>query len=38
VNPPFGFEAEARLILQYLQKVLARDEAGRQRVAWLAAE
>jgi len=38
VNPPFGFEQEARAMLNWLQPVLSREEGGSQRVVWLAGE
>ena len=38
VNPPFGFEPEARSMLKWLQPVLSREDGGSQRVVWLAAE
>lgn len=38
VNPPFGFEGEARSMLKWLQPVLSRDDGGSQRVVWLAGE
>jgi 23S rRNA (adenine2030-N6)-methyltransferase len=38
VNPTFGFEAEARAILQWLWPVLAVDGAGGSRVRWLVPE
>ncbi len=38
VNPPFGFEAQARSMLKWLQPLLAREGGGSQRVAWLAGE
>ena len=38
LNPPFGFEQEARSMLKWLQPVLARDDGGLQRVVWLAEE
>ena len=38
VNPPFGFEQEARSMLNWLQPVLSREEGGSQRVVWLAGE
>jgi 23S rRNA (adenine2030-N6)-methyltransferase len=38
VNPPFGFEAEARSMLKWLQPVLSREAGGSQRVVWLAGE
>jgi 23S rRNA A2030 N6-methylase RlmJ len=38
VNPPFGFEAEARAILEWLWRALAVEGAGGQRVRWLVPE
>jgi 23S rRNA (adenine2030-N6)-methyltransferase len=38
VNPPFGFEQEARSMLKWLQPVLSREDGGGQRVVWLAGE
>jgi len=38
VNPPFGFEQEARSMLKWLQPVLSREEGGSQRVVWLTGE
>jgi 23S rRNA (adenine2030-N6)-methyltransferase len=38
VNPPFGFEGEARAILDWLAPVLAVDPPGHARVAWLVPE
>ena len=38
VNPPFGLEAEARALLPWLTKTLARGEGARWRVDWLAGE
>jgi 23S rRNA (adenine2030-N6)-methyltransferase len=38
VNPPFGFEAQARTILDWLWRALAVDGAGGARVRWLAPE
>ena len=38
VNPPFGFEQDARSMLKWLQPVLAREDGGLQRVVWLAEE
>jgi 23S rRNA (adenine2030-N6)-methyltransferase len=38
VNPPFGFEAEARTILEWLWRALAIDGAGAHRVRWLVPE
>jgi 23S rRNA (adenine2030-N6)-methyltransferase len=38
VNPSFGFEQEARSMLKWLEPLLAREEGGDQRVAWLAGE
>jgi 23S rRNA (adenine2030-N6)-methyltransferase len=38
VNPPFGFEQEARSMLKWLQPVLSREDGGSQRVVWLAGE
>jgi len=38
VNPPFGFEAEARPLLEWLWPVLAHGGAGGQRVRWLVPE
>jgi 23S rRNA (adenine2030-N6)-methyltransferase len=38
VNPPFGFEEEARTMLQWLWRALAVDRAGAHRVRWLVPE
>jgi 23S rRNA (adenine2030-N6)-methyltransferase len=38
VNPPFGFEAEARSMLKWLQPMLSRGDGGNYRVVWLAGE
>jgi 23S rRNA (adenine2030-N6)-methyltransferase len=38
VNPPFGFEAEARSMLKWLQPMLSRGDGGSHRVVWLASE
>jgi len=38
VNPPFGFEAEARSMLKWLQPILSREDDSSQRVVWLAGE
>jgi 23S rRNA (adenine2030-N6)-methyltransferase len=38
VNPPFGFEQEARSMLKWLQPALSREDGGSQRVVWLAGE
>ena len=38
VNPPFGFEQEARSMLKWLQPVLSREDGGSQRVVWLTGE
>ncbi len=38
VNPPFGFEAQARGMLKWLQPALSCEEGGSQRVVWLAGE
>ncbi len=38
VNPPFGFEAEARSMLKWLQPLLSPRGEGTQRVRWLAPE
>lgn len=38
VNPPFGFEQEARSMLKWLQPVLSREDGGSQREVWLAGE
>jgi 23S rRNA (adenine2030-N6)-methyltransferase len=37
VNPPFGFEAAASPMLDWLQLVLSRDGGGSHRMAWLSA-
>ena len=37
-NPPFGFDATARAILEWLWPALSQDGEGGQRVAWLASE
>jgi 23S rRNA (adenine2030-N6)-methyltransferase len=37
VNPPFGFESTARIIVAWLAPILSR-EAGNARVRWLAGE
>ncbi|HEX4986544.1 MAG TPA: 23S rRNA (adenine(2030)-N(6))-methyltransferase RlmJ [Burkholderiales bacterium] len=38
VNPPFGFEAQARTMLGWLHPRLAVDGAGSHRVVWLVPE
>lgn len=38
VNPPFGFEAQARTMLKWLQPALSRQSGGSQRVVWLVPE
>jgi len=38
VNPPFGFEEEARAMLAWLQPLLSRDGGGSRRIRWLAGE
>jgi 23S rRNA (adenine2030-N6)-methyltransferase len=38
VNPPWGFEEEAKSILPWLAKKLAIDDAGSVRVDWLVPE
>ena len=38
VNPPFGFETEARSILEWLWPALSLDGQGGQRIKWLVAE
>lgn len=38
VNPPFGFEDEARILLPWLARALARDEGAGWRMEWLAGE
>ena len=38
VNPPFGFEEEARVALAWLWQVLSPEREGRWRVNWLTAE
>jgi 23S rRNA (adenine2030-N6)-methyltransferase len=38
VNPPFGFEAQARSMLKWLQPILSREAGGGQRVVWLTGE
>jgi 23S rRNA (adenine2030-N6)-methyltransferase len=38
VNPPFGFEANGRSMLRWLQPRLSRDGGGTQRVTWLVGE
>jgi len=38
VNPPYGFEAAAREILDWIWPALAADSAGGTRVQWLAGE
>jgi 23S rRNA (adenine2030-N6)-methyltransferase len=38
VNPPFGFEAQARSMLNWLQPILSREEGGSRRVVRLAGE
>ena len=37
-NPPFGFDATARAVLEWLRPVLSRDGGGGHEVRWLAAE
>ncbi|HEY5637703.1 MAG TPA: 23S rRNA (adenine(2030)-N(6))-methyltransferase RlmJ [Burkholderiales bacterium] len=38
VNPPFGFEAEAREIAKWLAPILAEGRGGKQRIRWLTGE
>jgi 23S rRNA (adenine2030-N6)-methyltransferase len=38
VNPPFGFDAVARSLLEWLWPALSQEGQGGQRVAWLAGE
>ncbi|HSD41490.1 MAG TPA: 23S rRNA (adenine(2030)-N(6))-methyltransferase RlmJ [Burkholderiales bacterium] len=38
VNPPFGFDEEARTIVEWLWRALALDGHGGQRVRWLVPE
>lgn len=38
VNPPFGFEEEARAMLAWLEPLLSRDGGGSRRIRWLARE
>ena len=38
VNPPWRFEAEARVLLDWLWRALAVDQAGRAKVDWLTPE
>ncbi len=38
VNPPWGFEAAARTLLEYLAPRLAREGGGRGRVDWVVPE
>ena len=38
VNPPFGFEAEARALLGWLWPILSSEGAGKWRVNWLTPE
>jgi 23S rRNA (adenine2030-N6)-methyltransferase len=38
VNPPFGFEEQARAILDWLRPVLSQSEEGAARVRWLVPE
>ena len=38
VNPPFGFEPQARSMLKWLQPALSHEDGGNQRVVWLAGE
>jgi 23S rRNA (adenine2030-N6)-methyltransferase len=38
VNPPFGFDAEARTMVEWLWRALAVDGQGGQRVRWLVPE
>jgi 23S rRNA (adenine2030-N6)-methyltransferase len=38
VNPPWTLEAELKLILPELAKVMQQDKAGFSRVEWLAGE
>ncbi|MDA0226160.1 MAG: 23S rRNA (adenine(2030)-N(6))-methyltransferase RlmJ, partial [Proteobacteria bacterium] len=38
VNPPFGFEAEARAIAKWLAPILAEGRGGKQRIRWLTGE
>ncbi len=38
VNPPFALEAEARILLPWLTRLLARDARARWRIDWLARE
>ena len=37
-NPPFGFEATARAMVDWLNPVLARDPNAKPRVRWLTGE
>jgi 23S rRNA (adenine2030-N6)-methyltransferase len=38
VNPPFGFEEEARAVLAWLWGILSEERQGRWRVEWLVPE
>jgi 23S rRNA (adenine2030-N6)-methyltransferase len=38
VNPPYGFEQQARALLEWLWPVLSEDKQGGVRVRWLVAE
>jgi 23S rRNA (adenine2030-N6)-methyltransferase len=38
VNPPFGFDAEAQTMIQWLWRALAMDGAGAHRARWLVPE
>ena len=38
VNPPFGFEDEARSMLTWLEPVLSAEGGGSRRIRWLAGE
>jgi len=38
INPPFGFEGEAQVMMAWLQPALSREGGGSRRIHWLAGE
>jgi 23S rRNA A2030 N6-methylase RlmJ len=38
INPPFGFEQQARTVLDWLWPALREDQEGGVRVRWLVPE
>jgi 23S rRNA (adenine2030-N6)-methyltransferase len=38
VNPPFGFEEQARAMISWMRPLLAREDDGSDRIFWLAPE